>query len=113
MLAKKYKLAKSDFSFLLKRGKRIKGDWFGIVWIGSKAALNCFGIIIPLSAIKKATQRNSLKREIFKLAEKYIPDSSVNKTKILLRVFRKPNQKEKEKGLRKLEEILQDLTANN
>ncbi len=109
MLAKKYKLKKSDFSFLLKNGKKIRENWFGIIWVKSQTSNNGFGVIIPLAIVKKAVQRNVLKRKIFGIAEKYIPNSADKKIKILLRVFKKPNQDETTKGLQKLEEILKEL----
>ena len=109
MLAKKYKLSKKDFGFLLRKGKRISLNWLGLVYLKNPKPIHNIGIIISAKAIKKATERNALKREIFHLIQSFVAAISDNNYKILLRIFREPGPKEKEEAFTKLTETLKKL----
>jgi len=71
MLAKKYKFNKKTFK-IIKDPKKIfsKNFYLKIFKIGLKYSL--FSVIIPSSTIKKAVERNILKRRIMSVLEKII-----------------------------------------
>ena len=92
MLAKKFKLLRKNFAYLLRKGKRTKMDWFEFRWAQGSPPSH-FGIILSRKVLAKATARNLLKRKIFDIAAKYLPKSEKG-LQILVRIFKAPNNQD-------------------
>ena len=103
MLAKKFKLLRKNFVYLLKKGKRTKMNWLEFRWAQSSFPSR-FGLILSRKVLAKATARNLLKRKIFDIATKYLP-SSEKGLQILVRIFKAPNNQD----LIDFEKILKDF----
>lgn len=108
MLAKKYKLAKEDYIWVSKGGIKIAGGWYGIIWKKYSDQQSRFSMVIPAKSIAKPTDRNSLKRKVYQVVEKYVP-SSQKGIKALLRVFRNPTEAEETEGLKRLNDMAKQL----
>lgn len=103
MLAKKFKLLRKNLVYLLRKGKRTKMNWLEFRWVQSLPPSR-FGLILSRKVLAKATARNLLKRKIFDIAAKYLPQSEKG-LQILVRIFKAPNNQD----LIDFEKILKDF----
>lgn len=68
MLPKKHRITKKeDFYLILKKGERIKGEFFDLIVKPTNHPFR-FGIIVSNKIAKKATVRNMIKRAVRELA---------------------------------------------
>ncbi|MFC1656384.1 ribonuclease P protein component [Patescibacteria group bacterium] len=107
MIAKPYKFTSQDYKKVLKSGKKIKLGWAGIVYTPSQNNKPLYGLIVPVSSIAKATQRNQVKRKIYSIIQEIIKKNSKQKHKIVVRVFKEP----KESDYQKLDKTIQGLAC--
>ncbi len=63
MIKKKYKLKRKEFEIVFKKGKRWNDDLFYYVFLESDEEK--FSVVISKKKIKKAVERNKIKRIIF------------------------------------------------
>lgn len=63
MLKKKQRLSRSEFTNLLKRGKRLHGDHFSLLYTPAEET-KC-GLVVSKKIAKKAVERNKLRRKIY------------------------------------------------
>ena len=68
MLKKSQRLKRNEFETLLKKGKRIHNKYFTLVYIGG-AETKC-GVIVSKKTVKKATERNLVRRRVYSILNK-------------------------------------------
>lgn len=73
MLAKKYRLSKSQIERLYKRGKSFREDFLLVRFVCNNIDHGRFAVIVPKVVAAKASDRNRLKRKTFALIEKIKP----------------------------------------
>ena len=78
-------------------------NWLEFRWAQSPPP-NRFGLILSRKVLAKAIARNFLKRKIFDIAAKYLPQSEKG-LQILVRIFKAPNSQD----LIEFEKILKDF----
>jgi ribonuclease P protein component len=64
MLAKKNRLRSKDINYLMNKKRTIYGQWFSFFWLPKKHGTYQLSVCIGKNYLKKATQRNQLKRKI-------------------------------------------------
>jgi len=86
MLPKNNRLSRADFDLVFKRGRRVRGNFFSLVYLGSgdKKETTKIGIVVSKKAVKKATERNKLKRQIRAVLINDMVDSLPSGQKIVL-----------------------------
>jgi len=74
MLPKEYRLNRSDFDLIFKKGRRIRGRNFSLIVLPSenKNEPSKIGIIVTKKVAKLAVDRNKLKRQIRNTINQYI-----------------------------------------
>lgn len=72
MLPKQFRLNRTDFNLVFKKGRRIRGKSFVLVVLpaDNKNEPSRIGIVIAKKTVKKAVERNKLKRQIRSALEK-------------------------------------------
>jgi len=63
MVKKKQKLSRSEFSSLLKKGKRIHGSLYSLMYSFEKDTK--LGVVVSKKTARKAVERNKLRRKMF------------------------------------------------
>lgn len=66
MLSKQFRLNRTDFSFIYKKGRRVRGKFFGLIILiaENQNEPSKIGIVVGSQVHKNATSRNKLKRQI-------------------------------------------------
>lgn len=105
MLPKKYRLSRSDFDLIYKKGRRLRGSNFGIAYLPAENNdESCkIGIVISKKVYPKAVDRNRLKRQLRAILIDDVLTTLSSGKKIVLTAFPAPT-KNKYKGIK--EEIL-------
>jgi len=96
MLPKQYRLARSDFDLVFKKGRRIRGKTFSLVVLPSenKDETSKIGIVITKKVHKKAVDRNKLKRQVSDIVYHYALGTLPKGLKAVIMAF--PTQKSRE-----------------
>jgi len=89
MLPKEYRLNRSDFDPIFKKGRRIRGRNFSLIVLPSenKNEPSKIGIIVTRKVAKLAVDRNKLKRQIRNTINQYIPKTLSPGHKIIVTAF--------------------------
>ena len=107
MLAKKFRLNRRQINLIYKKGK---GQKFGILGLKSLAvnlSFSRFAIVVPLAVLKKATDRNRLRRVAFSEIGQILKDKAIQNKDYIIRFYQAPND---EKELRQIiQKVLQDV----
>ena len=104
MLPKQYRLHRSDFNLIYKKGRRIRGNSFDLIVLPAenKKEPSKIGIVITKKTVKKAVDRNKLKRQIRSVLVKDIIPSLPNGFRIIILVYLEKKFEEIQKELASL-----------
>lgn len=107
MLPKQYRLSRADFEAVYKKGRRVRGKSFGLVFLASenKNEPSKLGIVVSKKVLKNAVDRNKLKRQIRAVLIKDVVETLPPGRKIVLTAFSAPKTRE----FREIGEELADL----
>lgn len=107
MLAKKYRLTRRQINLIYKKGK---GQKFGILGIKSLATdllFPRFAVVVPVAVLKKATERNRLRRVVFAEIGQILKRRTIQNKDYIIRFYQSPVD---EKTLRQIvEKVFQDV----
>lgn len=83
MLKKKQRLSRSEFTNLLKQGKRLHSPFFSLLYTPSSET-KC-GLVVGKKIAKKATERNKLRRQIYSIFGENLAELSKKHCALLTR----------------------------
>ena len=93
MLAKTNRLRdKSTISFLFRKGKRIKGTFFSLIYFPNNKSSFQTVVLIAKKVAKKATRRNRLKRLIVQSIREIDQQEKLPKVNFIVRILSDPGE---------------------
>ena len=93
MLAKKNRLSRLEIQKVIKKGKRFNFGFLSFKILANQFDFARFAVVVPKSLVKKATERNRLRRIMFEELKQYL---KIN-LDVMVRIYQLP---ENEKILR-------------
>jgi ribonuclease P protein component len=100
MLNKTFRLTKPRVSYILKKGAKKPTRYYVFRYLPSNTNNSHFGVLISSRTLKKAVDRNRVRRQIYEMIRK--SDTSINKKDVLIIVKPTINKENAEHILQQL-----------
>lgn len=99
MLAKKFRLSRKEIGLTHKRGRRLNHEGIGIKCLANQLGYSRFAVNVPVSASKKATERNRIRRIIYDEIGQAKPSSNLD---CLISLYRLDNESKIREKIKKI-----------
>lgn len=107
MLSKKYRLTRRQINLIYKKGKGQKFEILGLKSLAVNLPFPRFAIVVPLAVLKKATDRNRLRRVVFTEIDQVLKNKGIQNKDYIIRFYKAPAD---EKVLRQIiQKVFQDV----
>ncbi|MFH1183341.1 MAG: ribonuclease P protein component [Candidatus Moraniibacteriota bacterium] len=111
MLPKQYRLNRADFDIVYKKGRRVRGKNFGLIYLVSddKNEPSKIGIVVSKKVLKNAVDRNKLKRQVRSVLIKNTIETLPPGYRIVLTAFSAPKTREFEEIKNELMDLFRKI----